>query len=245
MPFCVRSATRDPVIGERTVLGVIPARGGSKAVARKNLRPLAGKPLLQWTAEAALASTLVDRLILSTDDDETAQMGVSLGLEVPFRRPTAAASDTATAVDVLRHVIAALDQQFDYVVYLQPTSPLRSTADIDGCLERLTPGDGDFCVSVKASHERPEWMFYLKADDQMDPVVGRFPASRRQDLRPCYVLNGAVYAARVDAFERAGTFLTKRTLAYVMPEERSIDIDELADFAAAEAILRRGRPAPA
>lgn len=232
------------MISEGMVLGVIPARGGSKAVPRKNLRVLAGKPLLQWTAEAALASRLLDRLILSTDDDETAKVGISVGLEVPFRRPFSAASDTASAADVIRHAIAAVEQPFEYVVYLQPTSPLRSTADIDACLERLATGDGDFCVSVRASHERPEWMFYLK-DARIDPVVGRFYASRRQDARPCYVLNGAVYAARVDAFERDGTFLTERTLAYVMPVERSIDIDELGDFAAAEAILRLDRPAPA
>ena len=227
------------------VLGLIPARGGSKAVPRKNLRSLAGKPLLQWTAEAGLASRFIDRLVLSTDDDEIAQVGASLGLDVPFRRPAAAASDTAGAAEVVRHALAELSERFDYLVYLQPTSPLRSTADIDGCLERLATGDGDFCVSVQASPQRPEWLFYLAANDRIDPVVGQFDATRRQDLRACYVLNGAVYAARVDAFDRSGTFLTDRTLGYLMPAERSVDLDELADFEVAEAILGRGGPAPA
>lgn len=222
------------------VLGIIPARGGSKGVPRKNLRSLAGKPLLQWTATAALASNLIDRLILSTDDDEIAQVGASLGLEVPFRRAADAACDTASAADVVRHAIAALDDHFDYLVYLQPTSPLRSTADIDGCLERLVFGDGDFCVSMHVSPALPEWMFYLGGDDRIEPVVERFDAQRRQDLRPCYVLNGAVYAARLDAFERAGTFLTDRTLGYVMPVERGVDLDEEVDFDMAEVTLLRG-----
>lgn len=227
------------------VLGLIPARGGSTGVTRKNLRPLAGKPLLQWTAEAALASRFIDRLILSTDDDEIAQAGTSLGLEVPFRRSAAAASDTASAADVVRHALAELSERYAYLVYLQPTSPLRSTADIDGCLERLATADGDFCASVQASPQDPERMFYMDAHGRIDPVVGRFDATRRQDLRACYVLNGAVYVARIDAFERAGTFLTGRTLGYVMPAERSVDIDDLADFDDAEATLRRVGAAPA
>lgn len=224
------------------MLGIIPARGGSKGVPRKNLRTLGGRPLLEWTANAAHASKLIDRLILSTDDDEIARAGTALGLEVPFRRSSEAASDTASAADVVRHAVAALGDGFDYLVYLQPTSPLRSTADIDGCLERLASGDGDFCVSVHASPARPEWMFFLSQEDRIEPVVGRMDAQRRQALRPCYILNGAVYAARLDAFERAGTFLTDRTLAYVMPVERGADLDEEADFEVAELMLRRSGP---
>lgn len=229
------------MIGGGKVLGVIPARGGSKGVPRKNLRPLAGKPLLQWTAEVALVSRFIDRLILSTDDDEIAQVGVSLGLDVPFRRPAAAATDTATGADVVRHAIRAVGEQFDYLVYLEPTTPFRSTADIDACLERLVEARGDFCVSLRPSTEQPEWMFYLNTNNCIDPVIGRFGTTRRQDLRVSYVLNGAVYAGRVDAFGREGTFITQRTLGYVMPLERSIDLDAPADFDAAEAILlRRG-----
>jgi len=239
---CARSGKRDLVIGAGLVLGVIPARGGSKGLPRKNLRPLAGKPLLQWTAEAASASRLIDRLILSTDDDEIARVGASLGLDVPFRRPAAAASDRATAADVVRHALEALPERFDFLVYLQPTSPLRSTEDIDRCLQRLASGDGDSCVSVQPSPARPEWMFYLGTDNRIEPVVGRFDAGRRQDLRACFVLNGAVYAARVAAFERAGSFLTERTLAYVMPVGRSLDLDSAADFDMAEAMLRHRRP---
>jgi CMP-N,N'-diacetyllegionaminic acid synthase len=229
----------DPLIGGGKVLGLIPARGSSKGVPRKNLRLLGGKPLLQWTAETARASRLVDLLVLSTDDDEIAQVGASLGLEVPFRRPARDASDDAAASDVVRHAIGSLNDRFDYLVYLQPTSPFRSTADIDGCIERLASSDADACVSVQPVGERPEWMYYLTPDDRIKPVIGRFDVTRRQDLRACYRLNGAVYATRVEAFERAGTFLTERTLSYVMPPERSIDLDEPADFEAAEAWLRR------
>ena len=228
------------MIGSRTVLGLIPARGGSKGIPRKNLRRLAGKPLLEWTAEAALASRFIDRVVLSTDDAEIASVGASLGLDVPFERPAAAASDTASAADVISHAIGEIGRSYDYLVYLEPTTPLRLAKDIDACLERLDGSGADFCVSVQRSQQRPEWMFYLGPDDQIEPAVGRFTAGRRQDMRECYVLNGAVYAARIEAFLRTSTFLTETTLGYVMPPERSVDLDEPADFEAAEAILRGG-----
>ncbi len=227
------------MIGDRRVLGLIPARGGSKGVPRKNLHPLAGKPLLRWTAEAALASRYIDRVILSTDDDEIAQLGSSLGVEVPFRRPASLASDAALAVDVVRHAIASLEERFDYLLYLEPTSPLRLPQDIDACLERLAARDGDFCVSVSLSPERPEWMFFLTGDGRLEPVIGRFDARPRQDLPACYVFNGAVYAARVDAFLRDGSLTNESTLAHVMPIERGIDVNTQADFDVAEAILVR------
>jgi N-acylneuraminate cytidylyltransferase len=226
------------VIGNRTVLGLIPARGGSKGIPRKNLRRLAGKPLLEWTAEAALTSRFIDRAVLSTDDAEIAAVGASLGLDVPFERPAAAASDTASAADVISHAIGALGRPYDYLVYLEPTTPLRLAADIDACLERMDHHGAEFCVSLQRSQQRPEWMFYLGEEEQIEPAVGRFQAGRRQDMRECYVLNGAVYAARIESFLRTSTFLTASTLGYIMPPERSIDLDEPADFDTAEAILR-------
>ena len=244
MPSRTRSGWVERMIGGRTVLGLIPARGGSKGIPRKNLRPLGGRPLLQWTGETALASRYIDRVILSTDDAEIAGVAASLGLDVPFLRPAAAASDTAGATEVISHALGELGESYDYLVYLEPTTPLRLAADIDTCLERLDQTGADFCVSVQRSVQRPEWMFYLGPEDEIEPAVGRFQAGRRQDLRECYVLNGAVYAARVEAFRRTGTFLTGATLGYVMPPERSIDLDEPADFDAAEAILAGGGPDP-
>jgi CMP-N,N'-diacetyllegionaminic acid synthase len=221
------------------VLGLIPARGSSKGVPRKNLRMLGDKPLLHWTVEAARGSRHVDRLVLSTDDDEIAEVGESLGIDVPFRRPARFATDGATADAVVLHAIGTLSDRFAYVVYLQPTSPFRSSSDIDGCLERLASRDADACVSVRIVSERPEWMYYLADNDRLTPLTDRFEVAPRQDLRSCYLLNGAVYAGRVDAFLRNGSFLTEGTLGYVMPPERSLDLDEPADFDKAEAMLRR------
>jgi N-acylneuraminate cytidylyltransferase len=222
------------------VLGLIPARGGSKGVPRKNVRMLGGKPVLQWTADAAHASVYIDRLVLSTDDDEIAALGRSLGLEVPFRRPEAASSDEASAQTVIRHALAALGDSFKFLVYLQPTSPFRTARDIDGCLERLVASDADACVSVTESRTKAEWLFFMGSDERLVPVVGDAPRQRRQELRVAFELNGAVYATRVEAYEREGSFLTGQVLPWIMPSERSIDLDDLIDFDRAEEILRSG-----
>jgi N-acylneuraminate cytidylyltransferase len=222
------------------VLGLIPARGGSKGVPRKNLRELGGKPLLQWTVEVARDSRYIDRLVLSTDDDEIARLGESLGLDVPFRRPASASSDEASARNVIEHALDYLGESFDYVVYLQPTSPFRAVSDIDGCLALLAGSTADTCVSVAESPAKPEWLFFIGADSHLRPALGSPPRLRRQELQVAYELNGAVYVARVAAYRRSGTFLTERTLPWIMPGDRSIDLDEPSDFERAEDMLRAG-----
>ncbi len=228
------------MIGSGRVLGLVPARGGSKGVPRKNLRLLGGKPVLQWTVEAAQESRLIDRLVLSTDDEEIARLGGSIGIEVPFIRPAWAATDEATADAVLEHAFEALGEAFEYFVFLQPTSPFRTAADVDGCLELLAASDADACVSVTASPAKPEWLFYVEPDGALKPVTGARPPDRRQTLRPAYELNGAVYAARVERYQRSRTFFGSRTLAWIMPAERSVDLDELEDFRHAELLLAGG-----
>jgi N-acylneuraminate cytidylyltransferase len=220
-----------------TVLGLIPARGGSKGVPRKNLRLLGRKPLLQWTVAAALASRYLDRVILSTDDTEIESLGSRLGLEVPFRRPDEISGDDATAAEVVLHALRALDDRFDLIVYLQPTSPFRTAEDIDRALERLVASDADTCVSVHEAPLRADLLFFTDGDSRLSPVTGSLPAPRRQDAPSCYVLNGAVYVARVRAFERDARFLTEQTVAHVMPLDRSADLDTPEDFALAEAAL--------
>lgn len=224
------------ILGGR-VLGLIPARGGSKGVPRKNLHFLGGKPLLQWTAEAALASKLLDRVVLSTEDDEIAAAAQRIGLDVPFRRTQSAATDQATPDAVIEDALEHLGSDFEYLVWLQPTSPFRSSADIDACLQRIADGSADACVSVTASRAKVEWLFFLGPNDRLDPVAGTAPPDRRQELRPAFVLNGAVYAMRIEAYRRSHTFISDRTVAWVMPPERSIDLDEQADFDLAERML--------
>ncbi|QDV08652.1 CMP-N,N'-diacetyllegionaminic acid synthase [Planctomycetes bacterium Poly30] len=228
------------MIGDRRVLGLIPARGGSKGLPHKNVLPLGGKPLLAWTVEAALACPAIDRVILSSDDEAIAAVAREYGCEVPFVRPANLATDTAGAIDVALH---ALDEVpgFDVLVLLQPTSPLRTAEDLARAAEVLDRSGAPSCVSVRPAMENPAWMFRLGGASELVPFVdpSQRPA-RRQDLDQAYVLNGALYYATTEQLRSARSFVTERTVAYVMPSDRSIDIDTAADLARAEAILGAG-----
>lgn len=230
------SAEEARVIEGRSVLAVVTARGGSKGLPGKNLRPLAGRPLIGWTIAAAQAAAAVDRLILSSDDPDIIAAAQALGCEAPFRRSPALSGDAAGSVEV---VLDALDRTpgFEVVVLLQPTSPLRTAADIDGALARMATTGAPACVSVSEAPVHP-WLAYGQdAQGRIDPF-GSPPAGaslRRQDLPPAWVLNGAVYAAEVDWLRRERSFLKAgETAIWSMPPERSIDIDTLDDFEAAE-----------
>lgn len=220
------------MIDQHRVLAVIPARGGSKGLPGKNIRPVDGKPLLAWTVDAARGSRRVDRLVLSSDDDSIISAARDCGCDVPFRRPPALASDLATSIDVVLH---ALDQipGYDVVVLLQPTSPLRSAADIDAACDEMAKMGAPACVSVSPTDQSPYWMYRIDARQALEPIMEP-PAgvTRRQDLPPVYALNGAIYVAHAGWLRDTRTFVTRDTVAYVMPRERSIDIDTIEDFEA-------------
>lgn len=220
-----------PSAGGKRVIAVITARGGSKGLPRKNVLPAGGRPLIAWTIGAAQASQAVDHVVLSSDDDEIMEAAAAWGCAVPFRRPAGLASDTATSIDVLMH---ALDQLpgYEYVVLLQPTSPLRTAADIDAAFALLQSHGAPSCVSVCEAEQSPYWMFRLGAGDVLAPLLPDPGASRRQDLPPVYVLNGAIYIARIDWLRATRSFLGEGCIAYRMPAERSVDIDDAADFEA-------------
>jgi CMP-N,N'-diacetyllegionaminic acid synthase len=224
------------VIAGLQTLGLIPARGGSKGVPRKNLRLLGGKPLLAWTAAAARGSRYLDRVVLSTDDADIAAAGKDMGLDVPFIRPGSLSSDTALAIDVIRHALELLPG-FPLLAYLEPTSPLRTSEDIDRSLELLIESGADACVGVREATEIPDWMFYAGDDHRLEPILGSFDPPQRQRSRPAVSLNGCIYVARTTALLASGSFLGPRTIGYEMPPERSIDLDSLADFEAAERIV--------
>lgn len=218
-----------------SVLGVIPARGGSKGIPRKNLEMFNGAPLIEWTIREAQKAIGLDRFILSSDDPRIIAVAERLGCEAPFIRPAHLATDTASSIDVMLH---ALDQTpgYDLAVLLQPTSPLRLAADIDGTLNRMRQTGAPGCVSVCEAPCHPYLIFKPDGTGRLAPYASPPPGStgRRQEFEPAFRLNGAVYAVDAAWFRSTRTFVSPgQTAAYVMPTSRSIDIDTFEDLAAA------------
>lgn len=221
--------------GER-VLAVIAGRGGSKGLPRKNIRDLGGKPLIAWSIEAARQSRYIDRAIVSTDDTEIADVARQWAGDVPFLRPAELATDEAPIVASLLHAADSLAEQYRYVVLLQATSPFRLGSDIDAALDLCRTQGAPACVSVTPS-PKARW---LQEMDATGHLVALFEndGSRRQELGLAYEPNGAVYVAELDWLRRQNSFYTLETLGYVMPPERSVDIDTVLDFYFAEGVLR-------
>ena len=215
-----------------SVLAVVPARGGSRRVPGKNVREAGGRPLIAWTIAHGKLSRLVDRLIVSSDDEQIIRIARESGAEVPFARPAWLAKDDTPGVEPVLHALEQLPG-FDIVVLLQPTSPLRTAEDIDACIERCVQPGVEACVSVAPLAKPIEWTYYVGVD-------GRMTSIRESPGGPeACVLNGAVYAARVPSLRASRTFMTPQTVAYRMPRERSLDIDTEEDFALFEFILKR------
>ena len=235
------------MIHGKRVLAIVPARGGSKGLPRKNVRPLGGRPLVAWPIAAATAASSVDRVIVSTDDAEIARAARLAGGEVPFTRPAELATDTASSVSVVRHALdtlAAAGEAYEYVVLLEPTSPLTEAIDIDDAVAHLHGArhSADAIVGVCAVHAaHPDYDVRLGADGIIRPYLAPDFASlkRRQDVEALYFLDGSLYCSAVDEFYRRGTFYHERTLGYVMPRWKSFEVDDLVDFICIEAILAR------
>jgi len=220
------------------VIALIPARGGSKGVPRKNIRLAGGKPLISWTIECAKASRYIDRIVVSTEDEEIAAVARQYGAEI-LDRPLQLAQDDTPGIDVIIH---ALNQykEYPYVVLLQPTSPLRSDEDVDRCIEQCRLHDAPACVSVCESPVSPYWMYTIDEQMIMRPFIpsDQFYA-RRQDTPKVYQLNGAVYVAKTDWLKRTRSFVTYETRSYIMPLDRSLDIDHAMDFEFADFLLHK------
>ena len=219
------------MIQGKSILAIIPARGGSKGVPRKNLREIAGKPLIAWAIEEGRKSRYIDRLILSSEDPEIIAMARSRGCEVPFVRPAELARDETPGIDPVLHALRALPERYDYIVLLQPTSPLRLAEDIDCCLETCLNHRAPACVTVTEVDQSPFWMYRLDTSRHLVPLIDQksLPA-RRQDLAQVYILNGAVYVAQTAWLQQQRTFLTTETVAHIMPRERSLDVDTGLDL---------------
>jgi N-acylneuraminate cytidylyltransferase len=226
------------------VLGVIPARGGSKGVPRKNLRPLGGRPLIAWTIVAARDAERLTRTIVTTDDDEIAEVARGLGADVPFRRPAELASDTASGLDNARHALQTVEelegQRYDAAMLLQPTAPFRTAADIDGAVARLEETGADSVISVvDVGGHHPARMKYLDGDRLVDPPFCEERENQnRQELAPMYLRNGAIYLTRRDVL-LGGSFKGSDCRAWIMPDDRSVNNDTMHDFELAEWSLTR------
>jgi len=226
-----------------SVLGIITARGGSKSIPRKNIQLVAGKPLIAWSIQAALACHNLDRVIVSTDDVEIEQVSGKWGAEVPFMRPVELSQDTSPHIDVIIHAVEwlAMHENYrpDYIVLLQPTSPLRTAHDIDSAITLAFTRDADFVISVSESPAHP----YLnkriteagKLVDFVDTPKGYLP---RQSFPPAYFVNGAIYLARRDVLLRERTWYTDNTYPYIMSLDNSLDIDTPWDLYLADLILK-------
>lgn len=230
----------------KTCLGVIPARGGSKGIPRKNIKELGGKPLIAWTIEASRASKLLDYLVVSTDDEEIAAVARSCGALVPFMRPKDLATDSARALPVLQHAISWIKEHdgrsFDYCMMLQPTSPLRLPEDIDRSIEIIVDTGADSVFSMKKLVDFS--LAKLKVLGEGGRILP-LAEEKKGESKPrselgatIYKRNCAVYLTKTDLIMRGDMFGVD-SRAYIMPEERSVDINEPFDFELAEFLIKK------
>lgn len=224
------------------VLGLVPARGGSKGIPRKNLAPVGGRPLISWTLEEAIASGVFDRLVVSTDSPEIAETAKLWGGEVPFLRPEALARDETAGIEPVLHALEALREGGylpDRVMLLQPTSPLRTRDDIRAALELAESKEAPSVVSVCPAVPPPEWVRRVTPEGILqDYFPSLHAAPTRQTLGAAYALNGALYLTRTEVLIQERSFYGNPTYALIMPRERSVDIDTPWDLALADMIIR-------
>ncbi len=211
------------------ILAIIPARGGSKGVPGKNIRIVHGKPLIAWTIEASLHSQWIGRTIVSTDDLSIAETAIKFGAEVPFIRDAYLAKDDTPTIDVVFDVFKRFPD-YEWGVLLQPTSPLRTADDIDELIAECFKFKAYSSVSVSLVEENPYWMYEKDENNYLTPLFDQKNISRRQDLPKFYCLNGAIYFFHRKWLEINQKFVTQETLAYEMPQARSIDLDTENDF---------------
>ena len=227
------------------VLAVIPARGGSKGVPRKNIRPVCGKPLIAYTIEAALAARqLFHRIVVSTDDFEIAQVAQDFGAEVPFVRPAELATDGAPTCPVLQHAVGFVEQKdkirLDWVMLLQPTDPLRSVEDIENSLELASQGGCDSVISVTQVFAVHPILMKRIDDERLLPYcLDENEGTRRQDYQPpAYMRNGAIYLTSRDVLMERNSIWGDIIRPYVMPPERSVGVDSELDLKLVELMIR-------
>jgi len=226
------------VINEKTILAIVPARGGSKRLPRKNLHPLAGKPLILWTLEAGIKSKYIDKLVVSSEDMEILKLSKKYGIH-PIVRPKELASDESLIFSSVNHAVETIDENYDFIVLLQPTSPLRNEIHIDKALEYLVKKDADAVISVSEMEHSPLRSNIIPKDRSLAGFIKKdFKGIRTQDLKKFYRLNGAIYICKTVRLIKEKTFLIESNIfAFEMDRKSSVDIDVKEDLLIAEKFI--------
>mgnify|MGYP001193959531 CR=1 FL=1 len=219
-------------------IALIPARGGSKGIPRKNIKLFNEKPLIYWTIKTALESNFLDRVIVSTEDEEIADIARSFSAEVPFMRPASLADDKSQSIDVVLHALQNIPNVSD-VLLLQPTSPLRRKYDIDQIFEIRSKFKSDSAVSISLSKENIELYFNIDSANKLYPLNSDLKLAPRQEYGKYYTLNGALYLSTLEFLLKNKSFISSNTIGYVMPSEYSIDIDTQLDWEIAETLMTK------
>lgn len=224
------------------VLAIIPARGGSKGIPKKNLVEVANKPLIQWTIEAALQSKSIDTVVVSSDDDEILEYAKSYHQLICIKRPSELARDNSVIEPVINHVLEVLDveNQYDYLILLQPTSPLRTSDDINNAISLIANNEATSLISVTRPTHHPLKSFIKNEEGYLQGLVNNgYPFMPRQELPEVYQPNGAIYIVQIKEFLKSSTLLTKKAIGYMMTLEKSIDVDFLEDIENIENQLKK------
>ena len=223
---------------KNNILAIIPARGGSKGIHKKNIKKIYGKPLIQWTINEAKKVNQISKTIISTDDLEIAKLANRLGAEVPFMRPKKLASDNSLGIDVVLHALRQF-QNFKYILLLQPTSPLRSEKDIKKIINFVKKNNIKSSVSVTRTREYPQLTYSMNNKHKLKKEFKLYNQDHlRQKYKKLYQVNGALYMARTDWIIKNKTFINQETYGFEMPIERSIDIDDQYDWTVADFLLK-------
>lgn len=227
----------------KRILAIVPARGGSKGLPGKNIRPLCGKPLIGWSIEHAQKSKYVDDIFISTDSREIADVAETFGVKVPELRPDELARDTAPSSEFIVYTLNKMKNEkktFDYFILLEPTSPLRDVEDVDRSIEMLIDSpESESCVGVAMSGTvHPAFMVIKDENGYLKALMPDKATLRRQDLPDVYFFEGSVYVSSVDVYLQKRTFYHDKTLPYVVPEWKSHEVDDYVDFTIIEAIMK-------
>lgn len=231
----------------KTFLAIIPARSGSKGLPNKNIKELCGLPLIAWSIKAGLESKYIDKVVVSTDSHEYAEIAKSYGAEVPFLRPKELSLDTSTTFESIKHTIDfyknKLRQEFDYIVLLEPTSPLRETHDVDNAIKTLFSNQEAVSIVGVCKSESQNPAFLVKLQQHSQLIEGyinkNFAPIRRQDIEEYYFFEGTLYISKTDSLIQNQNFYHKNTMGYVVPKWKSLEVDDEDDFLMIETMMKK------